>query len=219
MQHTAPPETKATRSRWTRATVLAPLLVCLSGLTVWSLSGASSSPKSRSVPAVETRNQSAASIAIPADSVIPVAVAPAATNNVPKPAAAPVPDNSAEPAPAKTKSGDAAHSRTILGEWQDEYRGKRHLTVRDDGTATMVVEPDALGKMLFADKLTFRIEWLIRDGRIVMKTVGGEPEGKTRLVTKIYGDRAEYQIRELTSDRMLLLDPDGKTEYDWGRPE
>jgi hypothetical protein len=38
------------------------------------------------------------------------------------------------------------------------------------------------------------------------------------LILKLYGKEAEYTILELTDDRMLLLDSDGKTRYDWRRP-
>jgi hypothetical protein len=37
-------------------------------------------------------------------------------------------------------SGDLR--QLVLGTWQDDYQGKRTLTVRPDGTATMLVEFD-----------------------------------------------------------------------------
>ena len=51
-----------------------------------------------------------------------------------------------------------------------------------------------------------------------MKTLGGEPKSKVQLVLKLYGSEADYKILELTDERMLLLDADGKTKYDWRRP-
>ena len=38
-------------------------------------------------------------------------------------------------------------------------------------------------------------------------------------VLKIYGEEAEFAILELNDERMLLLDADGKTRYDWRRQE
>jgi hypothetical protein len=114
---------------------------------------------------------------------------------------------------------DERRRRAITGNWHDEYHGKRHLTVRDDGTGTMVVEPDGIGKKLFAAKLTFEIEWSIADGRVTMKTLGGEPKSKVQLILKIYGQEAEFTILEMNDARMLLLDADGKTRYDWRRQE
>jgi hypothetical protein len=114
---------------------------------------------------------------------------------------------------------DDRRRRAITGKWHDEYHGKRHLTVRDDGTGTMVVEPDGIGKKLFAARLTFEIEWSVDDGRVTMKMLNGEPKSKVQLILKIYGQEADYTILELSEERMLLLDADGKTRYDWRRRE
>ncbi len=119
---------------------------------------------------------------------------------------------------SQTQSADDRIRQAILGKWEDEYRGKRHLTVREDGTGTMVVEPDGIGKRLFAAQLTFDLEWTVADGCATMKMIRGEPKSKVQLILKLYGQEAEYKILELTGERMLLLDPDGKTRYDWHRP-
>jgi hypothetical protein len=114
---------------------------------------------------------------------------------------------------------DERHQRAITGKWHDEYHGKRQLTVRADGTGTMVVEPNGIGKKLFASQLTFEIEWSVADGRVTMKMLNGEPKSKVQLILKIYGQEADYTILELNDERMLLLDADGKTRYDWRRHE
>jgi len=107
----------------------------------------------------------------------------------------------------------------ILGQWEDEYRGKRRLTVNADGTGRMLVEPEGIGKRLFAAELKFDIEWVLRDGRVTLKMLRGEPKSKVQLILKLYGSEAEYKIMELTDERMLLLDADGMTRYDWRRPD
>jgi hypothetical protein len=121
-------------------------------------------------------------------------------------------------AASEPQSADDRQRQAILGKWEDEYRGKRHLTVREDGTGSMVVEPDGIGKRLFAPELTLELEWTVADGRATMKMIRGEPKSKVQLILKLYGQEAEYQILELTGEQMLLLDPDGKTRYDWRRP-
>lgn len=120
--------------------------------------------------------------------------------------------------PSGTHDSDSRSRAKAVGEWEDDYQGKRHLTVNDDGTGTMVVDLDGIGKKLFAARLSFDLEWSVTDGRIVMKTLGGEPNSKVQLVLKLYGSEADYKILELTDERMLLLDADGKTRYDWRRP-
>jgi hypothetical protein len=108
--------------------------------------------------------------------------------------------------------------QAILGKWEDEYRGKRQLTVHDDGTGTMIVEPDGIGKRLFAAELRFELEWTLADGHVTMKMIRGEPKSKVQLILKLHGQEADYKILDLTNEQMLLLDPDGKTRYDWRRP-
>jgi hypothetical protein len=117
-----------------------------------------------------------------------------------------------------SQSSDDRLRLAILGKWEDEYRGKRRLTVRDDGTGTMVVEPDGIGKRLFAAELRFELEWSLEEGHVTMKMIRGEPKSKVQLILKLHGQEADYKILDLTSDQMLLLDPDGKTRYDWRRP-
>jgi hypothetical protein len=116
------------------------------------------------------------------------------------------------------QSPDDRLRQAILGKWEDEYRGKRHLTVRDDGSGTMVVEPDGIGKRLFAAELRFELEWSLENGHVTMKMIRGEPKSKVQLILKLHGQEADYKILDLKNDQMLLLDPDGKTRYHWRRP-
>ncbi len=116
-----------------------------------------------------------------------------------------------------TKYSDERCRQTILGEWYDEYRGKRHLTIREDGKGTMAVEPDGIGKRLFAAQLTFDIEWTVADGHVTMKMLGGEPKAKVQLILKLHGQEAKFKVLQMTDGQMLLLDADGTTRYDWRR--
>ena len=80
----------------------------------------------------------------------------------------------------------------------------------------MVVEPDGgRSAALFADKLSFNVEWSIADGRVTMRMLGGELENKVNLAIGLHGREASYKILNLDEDQLLLLDKDGKTRYDW----
>lgn len=125
----------------------------------------------------------------------------------------------AEQPPRSEVSQDEEQRRRILGVWQDEYQGKRTKTLRADGSGTMIVELSGVAATLVAPKLTFEMEWLLADGRITMRSLRGEPAAKVEMILKAMGDQATYQILELTDDRLLLLDADGKTKYDWRRAE
>jgi hypothetical protein len=128
-------------------------------------------------------------------------------------------DGSEETGSPGVRDSDMRCRAKVVGNWEDDYQGKRHLTVHEDGTGTMVVDLDGISKKLFAARLTFDLEWSVADGQVVMKTLGGEPKSKVQLVLKLYGNEAVYKILELTDDRFLLLDADGKTRYDWRRTE
>jgi hypothetical protein len=122
---------------------------------------------------------------------------------------------------AQTPSADDARDeqlrRLAIGAWQDEYQGKRTKTLNEDGTGTMVVELDGLRARLFAPRLTFQMVWSIEDGRLKKRTVQGQPAMQVQMILKTMGDRVDERILELTEDRLLLLDKDGKTRYDWKR--
>ncbi len=53
--------------------------------------------------------------------------------------------------------------------------------------------------------------------KLTKKTVGGEPAEKVNLILNTMGDTADDTLLEVTDDRLLLLDKDGTTKYDWRR--
>lgn len=109
--------------------------------------------------------------------------------------------------------------RKLLGVWQDHYKGTRTMTLKEDGTGTILVELTGLQATLFASKMRFDMRWVL-DGKILKKeSIGGEPEDKVKLILNTMGTVAKDTIQELTEDRLLLLDADGKTQYEWKRIE
>jgi len=117
----------------------------------------------------------------------------------------------------RTETEDEKTRRKLLGVWQDHYQGKRTMTLNEDGTGTMLVELSGVQATLFASKLRFDMRWSL-EGKILKKrSVGGEPKDKVNLILNTMGSTAEDTIQELTDDRLLLLDKDGKTQYDWKR--
>ena len=129
------------------------------------------------------------------------------------------PLSTTRPATNPVSDEDSRFRKLVLGTWTDNYQGERTMTIRPDGTATMVVELEGIKAALYASRLRFDMEWSIDDGHLMKKTVGGEPSGRVRLILAMMGDRVNEPIVELTDRRMLLLDADGKTKYDWRRVE
>jgi hypothetical protein len=123
----------------------------------------------------------------------------------------------AEPTPAKPSDPDAPFRRLVVGTWEDHYQGKRTMTLNADGTGSMVVELAGLTAMLYADRLRFEMVWSLEQGRLKKRTLRGEPADKVELILKLMGDRVDERILELTEERLLLLDQNGQTQYDWKR--
>jgi hypothetical protein len=112
---------------------------------------------------------------------------------------------------------DEQFRRMVLGTWEDEYQGKRTMTIKEDGTGTMVVELSGWRAALSASRLKFNMKWSVECGHLNKQTISGEPETQVKMILKTMGDRVDEPILELTEDRLLLLDQDGKTKYDWKR--
>jgi hypothetical protein len=117
----------------------------------------------------------------------------------------------------KPRSKDEQLSALVVGTWQDNYQGKRTMTLKKDGTGTMVVELRGMTAKFFAERLDFEMVWSVENGRLKKRTLRGKPATKVSLILKTMGDRVDEPILELTQQRMLLLDGDGKTKYDWRR--
>jgi hypothetical protein len=125
------------------------------------------------------------------------------------------PTNSIED--VKPESEEEKTRRMLLGVWKDDYQGKRTMTLNEDGSGTMLVELSGVQAFLFASKLRFEMTWLLDGQKLTKKTVGGEPADKVNLILNTMGDTAEDTLLEVTDDRLLLLDKDGTTKYDWRR--
>jgi hypothetical protein len=116
-----------------------------------------------------------------------------------------------------SSSQHAPIQELIVGTWQDDYQGRRTLTVRPDGTATMIVVFDGWKARMFTPRLQIETTWTIENGRFQRQTVGGEPADKVEFVKRRVGDRASDKIVKVTAERMVLIDRDGETRYNWRR--
>lgn len=145
----------------------------------------------------------------------PVATKPeAVTQPATKTELAPTADDASQPL-----TQDERYRKLVVGTWEDDYQGKRTMTLKDDGTGTMIVELSGFKATLFAKRLQFDMVWSLADGRLKKRTTGGQPEGAVNLILKMMGDSVDEPILELTENRLLLLDKDGETKYDWRRKQ
>jgi hypothetical protein len=105
----------------------------------------------------------------------------------------------------------------IVGTWRDHYQGERTMTVRDDGTATMVVVFRGMKARLFTPRLELEMAWSVRNGHMTRRTTGGTPPDKVDFVNRYAGRQVSEKILKLTSRQLILLDQDGSTRYNWQR--
>ena len=91
------------------------------------------------------------------------------------------------------------------------------MTLKEDGTGIMIVELSGMQATLFASRLEFDMVWSLENGRLKKHTIGGRPETRVNMILKMMGDRVDEPVLELSPDRLLLLDKDGETRYDWRR--
>ncbi len=108
--------------------------------------------------------------------------------------------------PAEPKPG-------LLGYWRDDFYGKRIFHFRDDGKATMVIELDSVGQLLYGPKLTFFIDWQLEGDILKLKMTGGEPQGTAVTVAKMFGESSEQHIESLDGDEMQLRSLDSNKLY------
>lgn len=104
----------------------------------------------------------------------------------------------------------------LVGTWQDNYRAKRTLTLRPDGTATMHCELQGLHR-LFAHELWFEHAWTLEGDQLELHVVGGEPKAKIDFVVKLKGERMRQTVLAVTSDRLHVYDETEATEFHWRR--
>jgi translocator protein len=127
-------------------------------------------------------------------------------------------DTRADESPSTDSSlKDDEFRKLAAGTWHDDYQGSRTLTLREDGTGTMVVELNGLKAALVARRLQFDMVWSIANGRLKKRSLGGAPSTQVSMILKTMGDTVDEPILELTEDRLLVLDQDGNTRYDWRR--
>src|SRR5690242_3212967 len=85
----------------------------------------------------------------------------------------------------KEESAEEKERRKLLGIWQDDYQGKRTMTVNEDGTATMAVELKNPNAILFGPKLRFDMKWSLDGKKFIKKTTGGEPAEKVNVILNL----------------------------------
>lgn len=194
----AKPATNAEQRNLSSRFVIVIGIICLPVIALWGF-GDSDSPK------VSVNTQSTQTISLVSNSINPKRLTEASGSAV---------ETSAQPASVS----DETYRQLIVGTWETDRDGHRHLTVSEDGTAVMKVEIPGNWSLLFGQKMKFDIAWEIKDGVLTFETTGGEPKGKVDLITSMYGKQRVQQIKTLDETTMQLPDEDPESEdHVWTR--
>lgn len=151
---------------------------------------------------------------------LPLAAIPRRANRADADAVAiPTTDPAASPAQDEPAADDASLRRRLLGKWKQYKHGNRLLTVLEDGTATIVAEPDGVWKYLFGERIRIDIAWKLENGRVKFETTGGEPKAKADLVAEHWGRSRDTEIVTLNDQRLALLEEGDDEPSEWTRAE
>lgn len=132
-----------------------------------------------------------------------------------------VPETGVEPLAVTCEEAvDELALRTqLVGAWEDDHMGRRVMTLRPDGSGTMLVELRGPAKLLVAPKLLFNLNWSVKSRTLSLTMTGGEPAKKVEMITRRYGDRATQHIEEIDGQWLLVHDLDDGDEFEFRRLE
>lgn len=106
----------------------------------------------------------------------------------------------------------------LIGQWeQTKSNSKRILTIEENGTATMVIEPKGLWKTILGNQVTVNIEWSLNAGTLTLRTVGGNPENKLEYIKQVWGDEFTRKIHSIEDKVFTLRDDQGDVSQKWVR--
>lgn len=104
----------------------------------------------------------------------------------------------------------------LIGTWHDDYQADRTLTIRADGTATMICQLRGMHRF-FATQLLFEQEWRLEGDRLTFHTVSGVPQKKIDFVVKLKGATTRQIVRQVTDSLLHVYDEGEATEFHWER--
>lgn len=107
-------------------------------------------------------------------------------------------------------------TRLLAGTWSRESYGTRSLTIREDGTATMVIRPSTVYALVFGEQIDVEVQWELQDGCVDYKVTSATPSDKFELARSTWGDHWHEKIDRLDEKTLILLGEDGD-KYEWTR--
>jgi hypothetical protein len=107
----------------------------------------------------------------------------------------------------------------VTGFWKSSYYGTRHLTIREDGTATIYYQPNMLAQFVMGGRLAIHYYWEydLKNTQVLFTATDGYPQKSYEYVLEKWGANQRQTVLDATEQRLLLLDGDNTTKHDWQR--
>ena len=115
----------------------------------------------------------------------------------------------------------AAHydCKQLVGCWRDSFCGQRTLTLKADGSATMHLQLDFAGRLLYGKTLEFDMRWSLDGSILSFEIQSGRPVEAARSAIKLWGEAFEYRLELVDDERLHGWASDDSTLYKLHRIE
>ncbi len=104
-------------------------------------------------------------------------------------------------------------AQRLVGSWRDSFCGQRTLTLKADGTATMLLELDFARRLLYGKRLTFEMRWSVNESILTFEILAGTPLDAARSAMKIWGEKFEYRVVQLDDEQLQAWASDDSALY------
>ena len=92
--------------------------------------------------------------------------------------------------------------KQLVGCWKDSFCGQRTLTLKSDGSATMLLELDFTGRLLYGKSLEFDMRWSLDGSTLSFEILTGRPGDAARSAIKLWGEAFEYRLELVDRERL-----------------
>ncbi|WP_339734985.1 hypothetical protein [uncultured Gimesia sp.] len=106
----------------------------------------------------------------------------------------------------------------LVGKWeQTKSSSKQILTIDENGTATMLIEPQGLWTTVLGNQVTIDIEWSLEAATLTLRTIGGKPASKLNYIKQLWGSEFVREINSIEDKMFTLRDDKGDVSQKWIR--
>ena len=120
---------------------------------------------------------------------------------------------------AAQPTSTAFDPKRLVGCWRDGFCGQRTLTLKTDGSATMRLELDFAGRLLYGKTLEFDMRWSLNESVLNFEILTGRPVDAARSAIKLWGEAFEYRLELVDGENLHGWTSDDATLYKLRRIE